>query len=86
MIFEYDPEKSKFNLAKHGIDFEQGQRLWDDPSYAIVKAKIIDESRYLAIGMVDGKYWSAVFTFRGKKIRIISIRRSRTEEVEIYES
>jgi hypothetical protein len=36
--------------------------------------------------MMDGEHWSAVIAHRGENIRLISVRRSRTEEVNIYES
>lgn len=86
MDFEYDPEKNNLNQLKHDITLEQGQKIWDDPNYALIKARTIDEKRYLAIGMIDGKCWSAIFTIREEKIRIISVRGARPEEVDIYES
>ncbi|MDF1690416.1 MAG: BrnT family toxin [Cycloclasticus sp.] len=84
--FEYDQKKSEQNLAKHGINFEAAQSLWDDPDLLEVSAKTTDEIRFLVIGTINQKYWSAVITYRGKNIRIISVRRSRIEEVNYYES
>jgi uncharacterized protein len=84
--FEFDNSKSKLNLEKHKIDFVQAQRLWEDPMLLEIPAKTEDESRYLMIGQIDGKHWSAVVTHRGEKIRLISVRRSRIEEVALYES
>ena len=86
MDFEYNLEKSAINLQKHGIDFEQAKVLWDDPRMAEVLAKNLDEPRSLIIGRIGEKYWSAVVTPRGKSIRIISVRRSRQKEIELYES
>ena len=86
MEFEFDPQKSATNQQKHGIDFVQGQSLWQDPMRVEVPARTIDEPRWLVIGQIDGKHWSAVVTFREQRTRIISIRRSRAEEVTIYES
>ena len=86
MIFEYDPKKSTKNLVKHGIDFDMAQNLWSDPDLLEVPAKIIDATRYLIIGKIEGKHWSAVITYRGEIIRLISVRRSRQEEIELYES
>ena len=86
MTFEYDPLKSQTNLEKHGIDFENAQAIWDDPDYLEIPAKTLDETRWLVIGKIGGKCWSAVITYRGEIIRIISVRRSRDEEVELYES
>ena len=85
MPFEYDPRKSASNHAKHGIDFEQAQQLWDDESYLEIPAKNLDEPRFLVIGKIVEKHWSAVITYRDKNIRIISVRRSRDEEIELYE-
>lgn len=85
--FEYDVNKSLKNETKHGINFEDAQRLWSDPYLIVVPAKNTSyESRYLAIGRIDEKYWSAIVTYRDEKIRIISMRRARTEEVNTYEN
>jgi uncharacterized DUF497 family protein len=86
MAFEYDSIKSQTNLEKHGIDFEKAQAIWDDPDYLEIPAKTLDETRWLVIGKIGKKCWSAVITYRGENTRIISIRRSRNEEVELYES
>ncbi len=86
MEFEFDPKKSDGNKQKHGLDFHEAQALWDDPDLIEIPVQTIDEPRYLVIGTIAGKHWSGVITYRGGKIRIISVRRSRKEEVEIYES
>ena len=86
MSFECDARKSEVNKAKHGIDFAEAQRLWDDPDLLEIPARTEDEPRYLVVGTIDGKHWSGVITYRGATIRIISVRRSRTEEVMLYES
>ena len=84
--FEFDERKSRINLKKHGIDFGQAQTLWHDPHVVEIQAKTEDETRFLVIGRIKGKHWSAIVTPRGGRIRIISVRRSRVEEVLIYES
>jgi hypothetical protein len=86
MSFEFDPDKNATNQQKHGIDFRQAQALWIDPDLIEIPAKTEDEPRYLVIGMIDGKHWSGVITYRSDVIRIISVRRSRAEEIAIYES
>lgn len=86
MSFEFDPDKNATNQQKHGIDFRQAQALWNDPDLIEIPAKTEDEPRYLVIGMIDGKHWSGVITYRSDVIRIISVRRSRAEEIAIYES
>ncbi|MCB1672546.1 MAG: BrnT family toxin [Gammaproteobacteria bacterium] len=83
--FEYDEDKSKANLNKHGIDFVAAQKLWEDPDLLEVRAKSAVEERFLLIGQIRDKYWSAVVTYRSEFIRIISVRRSRKKEVELYE-
>lgn len=86
MSFEYDPLKSAANLEKHGIDFDEAQMLWGDPDLLEIPAKTADEPRWLVVGKIDGKHWSAVITYRQDAIRLISVRRSRQEEIELYES
>ena len=85
-LFEFDTAKSKSNRMKHGIDFVDAQVLWNDPMLMEIPAKTDDELRYLVIGLIEGKHWSAVVTYRGENIRLISVRRARTEEVALYES
>ena len=81
-VFEYDENKSQSNLIKHGIDFVEAQKLWDDPNRLEISARTQDEPRSLVLG----KHWSAITTDRPPNIRIISVRRSRTEEINLYES
>lgn len=84
--FEFDAAKSESNRTKHGIDFVEAQSLWNDPMLLEIPAKTDDEPRLLVIGLIDEKHWSAVITYRGTNIRLISVRRARTEEVALYES
>ena len=84
--FEFDTAKSESNRTKHGIDFVEAQGLWNDPMLLEIPAKTDDEARYLVVGLIDGKHWSGVITYRGANIRLISVCRSRTEEVALYES
>lgn len=84
--FEFDDDKSKTNLEKHGIDFQAAQELWKNPDLLEIQAKSEDEDRFLVIGLIGAKHWSAVVTHRSERIRLISVRRSRTKEVELYES
>jgi uncharacterized DUF497 family protein len=86
MAFEYDSEKSAENKRKHGVDFEEAQALWSDPALLEIPARVIDELRWVVIGKMNEKHWSAVITRSGENVRLISVRRSRDEEVEIYES
>ena len=86
MKFEFDPKKSDANKAKHGIDFIEAQALWDDVDYLEIPAKTADETRFLVIGRIGEKHWTGIITYRNDNIRIISFRRARNEEIELYES
>jgi uncharacterized protein len=85
-VFEFDAAKSESNLAKHGIDFVEAQKLWNDPMLLEIEAKTDDELRFLIIGRIEEKHWSAVITYRSTHIRLISVRRARKEEVALYEN
>lgn len=82
---EFDPAKSRANGMKHGIDFEEAARLWQDERRIEIPARTIGEPRSMVVGMIEGRHWSAVITYRGERTRIISVRPSRREEVELYE-
>ncbi len=86
MDFEFDEQKSQSNTRKHGLDFIEAQALWDDPDLVEIPLESDDEPRVLLVGRIDGKFWSAIITYRGDRVRIISVRRSRIEEKELYES
>ncbi len=84
-MFEYDPETSAANRAKHGIDFEAAQALWRDDRRITLPARSTTEARFAVIGLIDGKHWTAFVTYRDAEIRIISVRRSRSEERKEYD-
>lgn len=85
-MFEFDPEKSAANKAKHGIDFEAAQAIWEDerriaaPTYSGG-----DDERIMVLGMIAGKLWVATITLRGAAIRLISVRRARPDETKAYQ-
>jgi uncharacterized DUF497 family protein len=83
--FEFDEAKSQSNKAKHGIDFVEAQALWLDDILIDIPARTQDEPRFVVIGIIGAQHWSAVITYREDRIRIISVRRSREEEVMLYE-
>ena len=85
MEFEFDAAKSELNRLKHGIDFEEAPRLWDDPALLEAPARTTDEARWVVVGRIGPKHWSAIITYRDGRIRLISVRRARKEEVEHYE-
>ncbi|HBH79957.1 MAG TPA: toxin [Nitrospira sp.] len=84
MDFEFDVAKSKANREKHGIDFIEAQGLWEDEDRLEIPARTEDEPRYVLIAVHKQKLWSAFFTYRKGHIRLISVRRSRTEERALY--
>ena len=85
MEFEFDLEKNNKNREKHGIDFYEAQALWDDPDLIEIPAITSDEPRFMVIGKIEDKHWSGVITYRNDIVRIISVRRSRSKEIDIYE-
>jgi uncharacterized DUF497 family protein len=86
MNFEYDPIKSETNKNKHGINFENAQSLWSDQNRVEIETYSTIEPRIMVIGKIENKHWSAIITYRGQTVRIISVRRSRKSEVKLYES
>ena len=85
MSFEWDFKKSIANKEKHGIDFATAKLLWLDDNRIEIQASYPLEDRCILIGKQGNKLWTAVFTLRGTAIRIISVRRSRKKEVDLYE-
>ena len=94
MEFEYDPNKSKANKEKHGIDFEEAKALWSDPRAVDVLGRSEGEPRFIRIGRIGERLWSAVFTQRGcilslsesfQVVRLISVRPARRGERRLYE-
>jgi len=87
MIFEYNEHKSSINKQKHGINFQEAQKLWEDPyAFELPSPQSEDEERFLVLGKIDSKNYTAIITYRDKNIRIISVRRSRDKEKKLYES
>lgn len=82
--FEFDVAKSTANRGKHGIDFLEAQQLWEDENRLEITARTEDEPRYVLIAALSQKLWSAFFTYRKGSIRLISVRRARKEERELY--
>ena len=85
MQFEFDPNKSEKNKEKHGIDFEEAQKLWKDSKAIGFPANSESEPRFAIIGKISGKFWVGFYTLREGKIRIISVRRARKGEKILYE-
>ena len=86
-MFEFDNAKSASNKDKHGIDFVEAQALWDDEGMVVFYSDdSFGEMRMAAIGRLFERNWTAIFTWRDNAIRLISVRRSRRNEEDFYES
>jgi uncharacterized DUF497 family protein len=85
-MFEFDPAKSAANLEKHGIDFEEVQAVWSDPLRLEIPARTFGEARWALIGRIGARHWTVIFTRREDRLRLISARRARKEEVAVYEA
>lgn len=85
MKFEWDEEKNKRNINKHGISFQIAARVFLDDNLIILpdETHSINEERYIAIGKIE-RILYVVFTERIDNIRIISARRATTLEEELY--
>jgi uncharacterized DUF497 family protein len=85
MKFEWDNKKNDTNISKHGIDFEFAKEIFS--GIWISKSdnrKDYGESRFIAIGRLENFVLIGVYTLRGQKIRLISVRRANNEERRIY--
>ena len=84
--FEWDPDQSDQNAAKHGISFREATEIWQGPHITVEGiAKSKDgETRSATIGLVRGRVYTAVWVKRGRRIRLIRVRRSKDGEKKAY--
>ena len=87
MEFEFDPAKDEANLFKHRLRLVFGRRVFDDPALALAPTVRIgdEEERWKAIGLVEGKLYTAIHVWRGDMVRFISVRRSNPREQRDYD-
>ena len=83
MPFEFDQAKSEANVRKHGISLEDASRIWDG-AHLEIAARTIDEPRFMAIGPVGGELYACIYTMREESVRLISCRRARAKEGQLY--
>lgn len=82
--FDYDPEKSRKNLEKHAIDFEEAKELWTNTHIIIPAKNIEDEVRFAILGKIRKRTCMAIYTEREGRIRIISCHRAGKKWEKIY--
>jgi len=81
--FDWDPAKSESNQAKHGISLASASALWEGPVVTL-PSKRPGELRHLAIGLIEGRHWTVIYAPRSDHFRLISARRSRQNEKELF--
>lgn len=84
MRFDWDPAKSASNEAKHGLSLAAARTLWEGPVITL-PSKNPGETRHLAIGLIEGRHWTVVYALRADRLRLISARRSRTDEKALFQ-
>ena len=83
--FEWDENKRRSNVLKHGIDFADAKDVFYDPAaYTSISPHSNRERRYLTVGSMKGVLIAVIFTPRGQAIRIISARAARRIERQTY--
>ena len=85
MGFEYEPNKSAINKVKHGLSFIEAQEIWAGVYFIVSLGNGHGEERHAVFGMIGEKHWTAIITWRGENIRIISVRRFRVKEEAYYD-
>jgi len=84
--FEWDINKRKGNLEKHGVDFYDAIQVFSDPDRVEVVVVKNNEKRYKTLGLIHGLVMCVVYTKRNKKRRIILVRRANKSERKTYEA
>lgn len=86
MSERFDPDKDAINRERHKLPLIFGDKVMADPDHLIIPSirKRDGEERFKAVGLVDGKLFTAVFTWRGDVARFISVRRSKSGEERAY--
>ena len=85
MDLEWDEEKRRTNLAKHGVDFEAIVRFFEGPTFErIDERRAYSEDRIIATGVVAEEELTVVYTWRGNSRRVISARRAHPNERRAY--
>ncbi len=83
-MFEWDDGKRLLNLGKHKLDFTVARLLFDGRKTFTTLSGHPVEVRHITTAMIEGKFFTVVWTWREKKRRIISFRRARHGEERAY--
>lgn len=88
MEIEFDADKEEINRFKHRLPLAFGKRMFDDLGHQVLPSirPVGGEDRYKAVGIVDGKLYTAVYVMRNERVRMISVRRSNGSEQRDYDS
>jgi uncharacterized DUF497 family protein len=84
--FEWDDEKARTNIAKHGISFEEAIAVFADEDLVVLNASrpAEGEERFKAVGVIERRLFVVVFTQRDDGLRLISARRANSKEKRSY--
>jgi len=87
MRFEWDEEKNRINISKHGIEFGDATEIFEGPMLtALDEREEYDEERWIGIGLLRSRVVVVAYTERDEvTIRIISVRKALTHERKRYE-
>jgi hypothetical protein len=84
--FEWDEDKRRSNIVKHGIDFNDATEVFDDPLAFTYSSPHATEARRVTVGSMKGTLVAVISTERNRVIRIISARVARRKERQQYGS
>ncbi|HEY0267906.1 MAG TPA: BrnT family toxin [Methyloradius sp.] len=86
MPIEFDPAKDYSNIAKHGVSLSLAEQLdWDVALIWQDARQDYGEERLIALSLIEGRLFYAVFVYRGNLRRIISLRKANQREFDLYE-
>ncbi len=86
-MFDWDPQKNRQNLAKHGVDFDVAKEIFEHEYIEDIDDSMsYEEERYIALGRIGDKHYVVVYTMRDGRRRIISARKAKRQEIHGYYS
>ena len=86
MQFEWDSEKARTNLAKHGVSFEAVREFeWETHVRTADLRFDYGENRFKALGKISGRVHALILAENNGRLRLISLRKANSREVRFYE-